>query len=283
MVVPVMPRASGTSAQSIPASAEVYIGAVGHLPVRATLSVEPSRLEGRWVYEGRGSADGLVLESTSSSGDRQYDVREKTASGETSGELFLERSTRGFEGEWKSPKGNRSFPVILTHELRAREGDDVVRARRIMVQHAGPPATAVPAFLPIIEGPAAARMMPNLTLEKLTGDDERELGDGTTGIDFEVVHHDARVITFSTSVSTTGAYPSVHGRIVSFAWATGARVDGQALRAEKKRELVRLLDGRVRAAWRAKKRRARSFCRSRGRPTSMAGLNGRFCAPAVAC
>lgn len=250
-----MTRASETTPHPGVLSTEVYVGAVGALPVRATLSVTPSRLDGRWVYEGRGSAEGLKLESLAGSRDGTYDVREMTASGETAGKLLLQRVGSALRGEWKAPKGDRSLQVVLTPEVRAREGENVVRARRIVVKVAGPPATAAPGFLPVIEGPAALRMMPNVTLKKLVGDDEGSLNDCcTTGVDFEVLHHDARVVTIATRVSTMGAYPSVTESTVSLAWATGDRIGAEAFRSDKKADLARLLNSRVHDSWRASKR-----------------------------
>jgi hypothetical protein len=198
------------SAPSPVASADVYVGAVGSLPVRATVTVTPSRLSGRWVYEGRGSAAGLALEGAVTTTRGTYAVRE-TDAGEASGEFVLSVRGARLEGTWSKPDGSRSTPVFLTKEIRAREGENVVRARRIfVVRHAGPPKEALPGFLPVVEGPAGAPMMRHLTVEALTGDEERDFGEGTTEVDFEVVHHDARVLTLATTVSTLGAYPSSH-------------------------------------------------------------------------
>jgi hypothetical protein len=233
------------------AAPEVYVGAVGGLPVRATLTRTPTRIEGRWVYEGRGSAEGLALEGTMQEGS--YDLRETTNAGELTGKLSLVANRSSLEGAWTKPDGSGSLPVLLTPEIRAREGDNVIRARRILVKDPGPPVTVFAGFVPEVDGPAAARLSPNLTLMRLLGTDEKELGPGFTSLGFDVVFHDPRYLTVATYVGTMGAYPSGYGKIASFVWETGARIGAGAFRRDKRAELVRLLDARVHAAWRAKK------------------------------
>ncbi|HVH42917.1 MAG TPA: hypothetical protein VM925_11260 [Labilithrix sp.] len=236
------------------ASADVYVGAVGAFPVRAWLSVTPGRIEGRWVYEDRGSPEGLKLASASEAHGNVYELHETTVSGQPTGELSLGREGASLTGTWQKPGSDRSLRVVLTRELRSRSGDQLVRARRIMVKHLGPPASAVPDFLPMVEGPGADSVMRELTLKNVLGQDERELDDGTTGLDFDVVHHDERFLTISMFMLTMGAYPSGYGKAVTVARRTGARIGAEAFRLDRREELVRLLDARVRAAWQAKKR-----------------------------
>jgi hypothetical protein len=94
---------------------EVYVGAVGGIPVRATLMVTPTRVEGRWVYETRGAPDALRLESVGE-GRREgsYALRERTDAGLTTGELFLDRRGPSLEGRWRKPGGDQEG-----HELRS--------------------------------------------------------------------------------------------------------------------------------------------------------------------
>jgi len=219
------------------------------------LSRTRSGLEGRWFYEQKGNLEGLVLHGVTEPQDRSYELTEALSTGEITGKILLHEEGSTLRGEWTTPTGARTLPVTLSPEIRAREGDNVVRAKRIMVKYAGPPALIAAGFLPVIDGPAARQMTPNLTLQKLAGDDEKTLdGCCTTNVAFEVLHHDSRVVTIATAVSTLGAYPSSHGSTLSLRWATGARVGAEIFRPERKRELVRLLNARVHDAWRAKKR-----------------------------
>lgn len=250
-----VPSATPPPASAPDATAEVYVGAVGALPVRATIARTASRLTGRWVYEGRGSAEGLLLEGPAATGQGAYAVREATVSGKPTGAVWLSASGTKLDGTWQRLDGTGSLPVILRRELRAREGENVVRARRVMAKRkAGEPGNVAVAFLPVVDGPAAARMNPHLTLKALTEDEEGDLGDGITEVSFDVVHHDARVLTITTAVYTMGAYPSAHGSTVTLSWSTGRKLGADVLRPEKRNDLVALLDRRVHEAWNAKKR-----------------------------
>ena len=150
-----------------------------------------------------------------------------------------------------------TVPAASALEVRAREGANLVKARRLQwtCEHDEPKDHS--GFAPAIEGPAAQRMAPNISLQTLLRIDENELrndGCGTTGIDFEVKFHDTHVVTLYAHVQTMGAYPSGYGTIATLLWATGAKVGADAFRADKKRELVKLLDARVHEAWRTTKR-----------------------------
>ena len=233
---------------------EVYVGAVGALPVRATLIVTPARIEGRWVYERGGDPQGLRLEAATDPSRRTtYALQEKTDSGEVSGQIFLDAQGALLRGVWRHPRTQQELDIVLTREVRSRRGDSVVRARRIIIPLASPPGTALPGFLPVVEGPGAAQMQAQLTLERLLGEKERELGDGTTGLDFEVRHHDDRLVTLFVHEETMGAYPSGHGRTVTFDYRTARRLGADVFRPAAIPDLVRLLDARMHASWRAAK------------------------------
>ncbi len=62
------------------------------------VSRTPSRLEGRWVYEDRGSVEGLSLKSVTGSRDGNYEVLETTASGEIAGKLLLQGAGSALHG-----------------------------------------------------------------------------------------------------------------------------------------------------------------------------------------
>jgi len=144
-------------------------------------------------------------------------------------------------------------PPVAT-KVDVSEAKNVVRARSVMVSVVGQPAKKVPVHLPVVEGPAAARMAPNLTLMALVGEDEASLSDVTSEVDFTIVHQDARVLTLNVEVQTMGAYPDSHGNVVTLVWASGAPIHSEIFLPAKRAELARRLNDRVQSAWQSKKR-----------------------------
>ncbi|HEX7666767.1 MAG TPA: hypothetical protein VF407_19700 [Polyangiaceae bacterium] len=237
------------------ASGETYLGAVGGLPVHATLTVTDAAITGRWFYEKGGGAEGLAIDA-SMHGDQKnhYVGTERIADGGTSGDLSLEHRGTAILGSWSKHSAEKTLMVVLAPEVRSRVGDHVVKSRRVTIKSDTPGTTASAGFLPVVEGPEAARIMPNLTFKALIGDDETELVGGTiTALDFEVVLDDARLLTIAITEDTMGAYPSSNVLTDSFDWTTGKKIGGEAFAADKKAKLVKLLDKRVHDAWKAKK------------------------------
>ncbi|MEO8796773.1 MAG: hypothetical protein ABI551_02715, partial [Polyangiaceae bacterium] len=231
-------------------------GAVGGLPVHALLTVTGSSITGRWFYEKGGGAEGLAIEAHAHGNQNNHYVgTEQIADGGISGLLSLEQSGVELTGSWSKPEADKSLLVILTPEIRSKVGDHVVRARRVMIKSGAPGEAASAGFVPVVEGTAAGRIMPNLSFKALLGEDETELVGGTiTALDFDVVLDDARLLTLAIIEDTMGAYPSSNVLTDTFDWTTGKRIGAEAFAADKKAALVKLLDKRVHDAWKAKKK-----------------------------
>jgi hypothetical protein len=162
-----------------------------------------------------------------------------------------------FQGAWQKPSKNaEGLPVLLSREERARLGDNRVLARRVLHTTATPRGTStVTVFVPVIEGPAAARLMPNVTklIAAQVDVDEPDSWAGLTALDFDVSFADVRVLTLDVVWTRYGAYPSAGGARRSFDWATGAPIDRASFRPDKRESLVKLLGTRVLAAWKQKR------------------------------
>jgi hypothetical protein len=234
---------------------ETYLGAIGGLPIHATFAVSDAMISGRWFYEKGGGAEGLVVEAHALGTTKNHFVgTEMISDGGVSGDLSLERSGVEITGSWSKHGVEKTLPILLTPEVRSTRSDHVVRARRVMMKNDGLLATTNPGFLPVIDGPIAARIMPSLTFKALLGDDESELVGGTIiGLDFDVVLDDGRLLTLAITEETMGAYPSMIVLTDTFDLQTGKKIGAEALRSDQRAALARLLDKRVHDAWKAKK------------------------------
>ncbi|MEO7112614.1 MAG: hypothetical protein ABI183_19365 [Polyangiaceae bacterium] len=234
---------------------ETYLGAIGGLPIHATLSVSDRAISGRWFYEKGGAAEGLAIEAHAAATTKNHFVgTEMIADGGVSGDLSLERSGVELTGSWSKHTAGKTLPILLTPEIRSKSGDHVIRAKRVMIKNDGLNATTNPGFLPVIEGPEAARITPSLTFKALLGDDESELVGGTiTALDFDVLMDDNRLITLAITEETMGAYPSSNVLTDTFDLQTGKKIGADALKVDQKVALAHLLDKRVHDAWKSKK------------------------------
>jgi hypothetical protein len=234
---------------------ETYLGAIGGLPIHATLSVSEATISGRWFYEKGGGAEGLAIEAHTLGKAKNHFVGNETiADGGISGDIALERSGVEITGSWSKHGTDKTLSILLTPEIRSTRSDHVVRARRVMMKNDGPVASTNPGFLPVVDGAVAARITPSLTFKALLGDDESELVGGTiTGLDFDVVLDDGRLLTLAITEETMGAYPTVNVLTDTFDLQTGKKIGAEALRSDQRSALARLLDKRVHDAWKAKK------------------------------
>jgi hypothetical protein len=237
------------------AAGETYLGAIGGLPIHATLSVSETNVSGRWFYEKGGGAEGLAIDARAPGTTKNHFVGAETiGDGGISGDLSLDRAGAALKGSWSKHGAEKTLPILLTPEVRSKNGDHVVRAKRVMMKNDGAMASTNPGFLPVVEGPEAARITPSLTFKALLGDDESELVGGTiTGLDFDVLLDDGRLLTLAITEDTMGAYPSMNVLNDTFDWQTGKKIGAEAFKADQKAALVRLLDKRVHDAWKAKK------------------------------
>lgn len=233
---------------------QTYLGAVGGLPIHATLLVSDSAITGRWFYEKGGGAEGLAIDAHASQ-KNHFVGTERIADGGISGDLSLEHHGVELTGSWSKHASDQTLLIILAPEIRSKVGDHVVRARRVTIKSHTPSSTATAGFLPVVEGPGSARITPSLTFKALLGDDETELVGGTiTALDFDVVLDDDRLLTLVINEEIMGAYPTSNVLVDTFDWKTGKKIGAEAIAADKRIALVNQLDKRVHAAWKAKKK-----------------------------
>jgi hypothetical protein len=252
-IAPLGVEAGSSADASSAATPEIYVGAVAGAPVRATLSLSSRGLEGRWVYEKTGSPGGLKLTSLGPPKAGRYPVRESTDAGELAGELELAVTGIALTGSWHKPGKEGSLAVLLTRQERSRRGDTIVQARVITGKPRDSATSAGVGFAPVVVGPVAARLNANLKLKKLLDEDDAHLEEWTTTLDFDVLHHDDRILTIALLEETMAAYPSSHGVTASFDLRTGTRL-GREIFVHDRAKLSKKLDAMVRAAWRDKKR-----------------------------
>lgn len=251
------PVASASDAGS---AGDAYVGAIGGHAVHATLVALPTSIEGRWFYESHRAAGGLGVSCKSKSENGPCDGSELGDKDAVTGKIHLERVGPSLVGSWEKPTGNDQLGVRLTPVVRSRGADHVITARRLLPKRPKGSQDAGVFFAPAVEGAAAARLAPSITVKALFGMSENDLiaADGadnvtTTSLDFDVLRDDDAILTLSWTIETMGAYPDSSTQFGSFAWATGKRVNASAISTDKKAGLVKLLNGRVHAAWRAKK------------------------------
>jgi hypothetical protein len=106
-------------------------------------------------------------------------------------------------------------------------------------------------FLPVVVGPSADRLSPQIALQAMFGEDSFQ--EESTDLDFDIAYEDARLFTLHTSIYFTGASSSADSRTVSYRWDTGVSLGIEVFRADRIHAVLKLADAKVHASWRAHK------------------------------
>ena len=254
VAAPPVPVASAAVAPAAPAG-ERYVGAVGGSAVHAELQIAPTSVTGRWTYD-KGGKEGLRLTSKSAT-PKSFEAEESTDDGRVTGLVSLSLEDGAWRGTWTKPGETDGPDVQLTRELRSRHGQTSVLARTVLMDFAGSAfgKHVIAGFLPRVDGAGTEALARTLGLPALLDEAEADL-DSTTSLDFSVDFHDARFVTFQTTAETMGAYPDSHFSRRTFLWSTGKRVGVEALLPAKRAALVRVLDAKVKAVWKAAQKRS---------------------------